>query len=196
MTREESSIYCRENKDAMRFADIAANDYIACRCCMVNYLPMGAVLGSQCVEKIIKSTLFLLRNDTTEVKLKKFMHGIWPMIECYQENLIVVYPDILKYERTIKKLDEFYKNRYEWNVGMELPNDLFLIDELFLYLLVNSPMPDEVKFRSGFLVRIFDDHILNHASIHWSMLNNNAFMLQYGVLKNKYDLVMKNLYGK
>lgn len=196
MTREEVAAYCRENKDAMKFADIAAKDYIACRCCMLNYLQMGAVLGSQSVEKILKSALLLIRKDISEKEVKKFKHGIWSLVCHYKDDLIEIYPDILKHENLFKKLDIFYESRYSWGASMTLPNDLYFIDNIFLYLLIKLPMPDEVKFRSGFFVTIFDDHIMNHSQVHWSVLNNNVFIVEHGNLKKKYESVMEILYGK
>lgn len=59
MTDEQVFEFARKNKAAMLMVDVAAKDYVACRCCLINGLFTGLVLGAQTVEKMLKGYILL-----------------------------------------------------------------------------------------------------------------------------------------
>ena len=81
LTPVQVNQFASENLKAMKFLNIATQDYIAARCCLINGLFSGLVLSAQAVEKYSKAyNLFLTPSKNTR-KLSQWFGQFQAAIE-------------------------------------------------------------------------------------------------------------------
>lgn len=144
----------RIHVDAVKFMIAATDDYVACRCCLLNGLFPGLRLGAEAVEKYLKAFV-LFANPSIDVK--QYNHriktwaskasGLKPGFEPTQFSLI------------IDRLETHYRNRYP-NVPNFKRNassgELIGIDEFVLHICDSLPIPEVPKFRNyGYFFFVF-----------------------------------------
>lgn len=138
--------FSRENKAAMLLVKTAVSDYAACRCCLLNGLFTGFVLGSQAAEKMMKAVL-LIHNPSTNPK--NFGHGLAGLrTEIEAENLM----DLSSHRHTIEKLDHLYQRRYPDNLVSNYTasnSECKDIDSFIMQIVEDYAVPLEIKLSSG-----------------------------------------------
>jgi HEPN domain-containing protein len=185
----------------MLLNQIATDDYIASRCCLLNgLLSQGYILAEQAVEKELKSILLLLLPKENLRDRKKFrQHVINDLINRIHEisslnlssfkYLGEVLSDI--YELTRYPDNRLRASKSSWSMTSAVVDDL---DEMFFSLVEESPMPKEVKFRSGIYVLAFDNQDPNSSTQYWALLDNKAFASRLFELEGTFKNVMNHLY--
>jgi HEPN domain len=199
LSSEETIRFSGFNQIAMRLHSIASDDYIACRCCIINgLLSQGFILAEQALEKELKSILLLL-NPKENIKLFG-SHKIEPIIQRIQglQDL-----GLTRFQKYGKRLSDIYElSRYpdnklkdkidNWSIsGHELEH----IDEFFFYINERSPLPDEIKFRSGIYALVCDKNLNRHPGYHWAMIDNLAYIKREQYLVIRYNDATKHLYN-
>ncbi|MBA3693789.1 MAG: hypothetical protein H0W77_10185 [Acidobacteria bacterium] len=197
LTRAQTREFACNNQNAMLMADVATIDYAGCRCCLINGLLVGLVLGAQAVEKFLKAYILLL--DPAK-RMKDFSHKIADLAhnaEALDSGL-----DITEFYPLIDRLQTYYQTRYPDNPNQ--PNDmttaeLIEIDKLVIYLNEHLPMPDEIKYRSGIYSRLFIskernlDSSLFPADV-WLTKQNESVANISENLETRYFEVLEHLY--
>ncbi len=142
--------FCRTNQSAMLLQHQAAYDYAGCRCCLLNGLPVGLVLGSQAIEKLLKAVLLFADATLTTAEIRtRFGHRLPKLAEAVQKTTDL---DLTTHVSHITALDAHYLGRYPDNPGRstsQSTSELAELDLLAVDLLVGLPIPEEVKLRSG-----------------------------------------------
>jgi hypothetical protein len=199
LTREQVQNFARNNRGAVFMADVASGDYVACRCCLINGLFSGLVLGAQAVEKFLKAYI-LLKNPSKN--MKAFSHKLMDLTreaESLDSNL-----DLKGFYPLIDRLSQYYQTRYPDNPNQPssmTTAELIEIDKLIIYINNHLPMPDEVKYRSGIYARLFSSKDRTAADIIWPeefwLANQNQAISSILIdLEKRYDEVTQHLYPK
>ncbi|WP_074406652.1 HEPN domain-containing protein [Aquimarina megaterium] len=189
LTRSEVNEFARNNITAMGMRHIASEDYLGCRCCFFNgLLSPGFVLAEQAIEKELKSILLLLNPSENVRKLGN--HKIVPLLQKI-ENIKKL--GLTKFEPLGNRLSNIYElSRYpdnklnkeinHWTIsGIEIVE----IDEFFFFLNEVSPLPDELKIRSGIYAYLSPKkkHTLND----WATMENKAYMARKESFEKRYE---------
>jgi hypothetical protein len=196
LTRKEIDEYARKNRYAIMMFHIAASDYFACRCCILNMLSSGFRLASEAVEKLLKATIFLRSGAKCKLEASK-RHNPYLLKEELKSACLD--PTLDGYDALLNKLHDHYQSRYPDNrttgrgsSSQELPE----IDALFLHLVEALPMPDEVKYRTKFFTELCDeDSRLYWRNYYWAVECNQLLQSKMPSIEAKYQQVLKHLYG-
>lgn len=164
--------FARQNREGMLFLFVSVEDYVACRCCLLNGLLGGFQLGAQAVEKALKACL-LLKND---ILLKTHR-----LSELAQELSEKAYLDLTPYMTTITVLEQCYNRRYpdNWRDSFGISTDyLKEVDRLFFHLMDTMPVPEEVKIRTPYFAYLFSNFNNNARDrlrgAHWMTVCNDS----------------------
>jgi hypothetical protein len=185
-SREENQHWVSDNQYAtMRFYE-ASDDYAAARCCILNALFPGFQLACQAIEKMLKALIFFetgekMRSEHDVFKLKE-------KLKKSKDYGIDQYDDILK------KLAAHYQGRYfENHAGGGGTDELKDIDELWVHLVKQMPMPQEILYRMKFFADLFEPRttLLNGK---WIKLNNKALAPELIEFEKKYREVQSHPY--
>ena len=98
----------------------------------------------------------------------------------------------------LNKLNSHYQSRYYDNPNNNtncVPTaDLKELDDLWIYLVENIPMPVEVKFRSGTYVYLCQPGIKDLWG-YWLLLNNPLLQDRIEVIQKTNNEVLNHLYS-
>jgi HEPN domain-containing protein len=153
MGMKEVLEFSRKHKTAVPLYSEAADNYVAARCCLLNGLFTGLRLASEAVEKLLKAHILLL-NPSENVK--SFGHDIPRLAERLSE--LTGSPVSDSRQTLFARLKKHYDSRYPDNAvpfQTKSTGELREIDELVVELIEQTPLPEEVKFRTGLYVQLF-----------------------------------------
>lgn len=200
LSRFDVQKYCRENSKIVNLYSIASEDYIAARCCFYNtLLEQSYVLACQAIEKVLKA--FLLCLNPSENIRKYNNHKLIPLMNKIEK--LGGY-NLEKHSKIASKLWETYEmfrypdNKLEgvykkYSYG---DNEIDLIDSFFLELLELITIPDEVKFRIGIYVSLYEDSLVKNVpqQQHWATYKNKTLVKKNEELNNLFLIVRNHLY--
>ena len=136
---------------------VAAQDYVAARCCLLNGLLSGFVLGAQATEKLLKAYVLALEPATD---LKKLYHGNAAIArEC---NRLDASFDAQRFAALFDKQEQQFKNRYpdNWKGShSEDTSELADLDDFVMYIEDRVSLPDAEKYRSGVFALMFESEL-------------------------------------
>lgn len=188
--REQVREFARKNQYAMLMAHDATQYYIAARCCLLNRLFVGLTLAAEAVERLLKGFIYLETGQKLNVKGKD-AHNPFALKEQLKRARDY---KLDKYDDLLKRLYSYFQDRYYDNPNRSMKKstgELIEIDELWSKLIDLLPMPEELKFRSGTYVMLFEDK--DHEGK--LLLQNNKFLIQqFPTLEKRYKKVMNILY--
>jgi HEPN domain-containing protein len=185
-SREEYMSWLVKNKYAtMRFYE-ASNDYAAARCCILNALFPGFALASQAIEKILKALIFF---ETGEKLMTG--HDVFRLKENLKKSKDY---GLDKYDDILKKLTDHFKSRYfENGAGGASTEELKDIDELWICLVKQMPMPDEILYRMKFFADLFSSSVVWQAG-NWMKFNNQALASELTRFETRHKEVLEHPY--
>jgi HEPN domain-containing protein len=163
------------DRNAGYFFKQSAEDYAAARCCLLNGLFPGFVMAEQAVEKLIKGfTLFM---DPGFKPKKGKGHDLPSLITVMCSHYAHV--SLAPYEKTIELLQSSYDGRYPDSETKSLAHmtaQLNDVDELYIYLLDQSPITGDLRYQIGAWPYLYTAYleITNMPDPKWAMLNNLA----------------------
>lgn len=134
------------NSEAGEFVQLATDDYVACRCCLLNgVLRPGLRLGSEAVEKYLRPSFYI---RTPGYPVIKYLHFLRKM-SLKASKLEPSFNPFQDFGETIDRLELHYSLRYP--KVTEFPYsastaELARIDELVLYLYDSLPIPEVPSF--------------------------------------------------
>ena len=180
LTPVQVNQFARENLKAMEFLNIATQDYIAARCCLINGLFSGLVLSAQAVEKYLKAyNLFLTPSKNTR-KLSHKVQDLAAEIYSLDPGL-----ELSPHRELIKRLEAHYQTRYPDNLGAstsQSTGEIHEIDTLIILVNKQMPIPLEVKLRSGLYSRLFHGKARGYDSgcndEYWLLRDNRALSIE------------------
>jgi hypothetical protein len=187
--------FVEEHSSATRLLRVAAQDYAAARCLLLNHLFAGHVLGAQAIEKFLKSYLLL---NNPQRGMKKLSHSLPKLLE----EVKVLFPQLplSGFTPLAEKFTSNYPTRYPDNVeGAEFmtTSHLLDLDALIIFLNENMPCPRYVKYRAG--IYPFITFSLGYQATVppeelWIKQNNQALAPLLPRINADYVAVMKELY--
>jgi hypothetical protein len=136
----------RTHADAGEFVVAATDDYMACRCCLLNGLFPGFRLGAEAVEKYLKA--FVLYGDPS-LDIRKYNHRIKDLASV--ASSIEPHFNSTQFGHVIDRLETHYRHRYPNVPGFRRDAstaELIGIDEIVLYICDCLPVPELPKFRN------------------------------------------------
>ena len=137
----------RTHRDAVEFVIAATDDYVACRCCLLNGLFPGLRLGAEALEKYLKA--FVLYGDPS-LDVRKHNHRIRDLASV-ASNLVPRF-NAVQFRQVIDRLETHYRRRGYPNVrdfGRDASTaELVGIDEVVLHVCERLPIPEVPKFRN------------------------------------------------
>ena len=190
LQRKQAREFAHKNQYAMLMVHDATQYYIAARCCLLNHLFVGLTLAAEAIERLLKGFIYLETGHKPGIK-RKDAHNPFML----KEQLKKVNDCKLdQYDDLLKRLYSYFQDRYYDNPDRSMKKstgELIEIDELWSMLIDLLPMPDELKFRSGTYVMLFEDKNRGGKLL----LQNNKFLAsQLPALEKRYKKVMNTLY--
>lgn len=194
-SEKELDDYFRNNFKLINLYRISSDDYISFRCLYLNQmLNQAYVMAEQAIEKQLKLLLLLLN---PEENIKRFNdHKIERLIKRVQS-----YSDLKLFDfiATGERLSETYemfrypdnrigKINYSWG-----GNEIDEIDCFFFHLIDVSLLPEEIMFRTGLMVSIFEDRVLPKP-IYYAINKNLAFNKRKNDLQIRFHSVRRHFY--
>jgi hypothetical protein len=142
--------FSRVHRDAGEFLLAATDDYVACRCCLLNGLFPGLRLGAEAVEKYLKAFVLYGGGKIT------FTHRISELVTA--ANSVQSRFSGVGFEEVISRLERHYRQRYpnvpDFRRGASTA-ELNEIDKFVLYIYESLPIPEVPKFRLyGYFFRV------------------------------------------
>jgi hypothetical protein len=198
MTKPEVDDYARTNQYAMLMLFVAGSDYFACRCCILNMMSSGFRLASEAVEKLLKAYIFLETKQKTTLK-QNDRHNPYLLKEELQSALKARDTELDNFDGLLNQLFGHYQSRYPDNKGQGSASsqELTQIDKLFIFLIEKLPMPDELKYRSGFFVSVYDSNARQFwRDYHWATEQNSLLQAKMPLIEQRYKEVFEHLYPK
>ena len=187
--------YFEAHSNATRLLHVAAEDYAAARCLLLNGLFPGLTLGAQAIEKTLKSYL-LLRDPKTDVK--KLSHSLTKLLEDGSKRFPQL--GLSQFAPLVAKFRQHYQMRYPDNSDGSTSvttADLFKLDTFIVFLNENLPCPRNVKYRTRFYAAItfslgYQATVTPTES--WIKNNNRALAPLLSRIEADYALVVRELY--
>ncbi|WGJ16161.1 hypothetical protein QEV83_07930 [Methylocapsa sp. D3K7] len=146
-TYQALSQFCEEHNSATRLLRVAAQDYAAARCLLLNGLFAGHVLGAQAIEKFLKGYL-LFKNPKCPVR--KLSHSLPKLLasvgECFPHLQLAGFAPLAE------KFMNHYETRYPDNPDASqsmTTADLLELDTFIIFLSENIPCARHVKYQTG-----------------------------------------------
>lgn len=155
MTLEQLHQFYSTNKQAARLMEIAFQDYVAARVCILNMCFSGLQLAAQAVEKQLKAALLFV--DPSVLSRINRTHDLLKLAHMLEQHPKGVH--MKSYCGHLKELNDAYNRRYPENWPKHFSvstGDVKILDEVFCYLTDNMSIPDEVKYSWGMHSYIFD----------------------------------------
>lgn len=136
----------RTHKDAGEFAIAATDDYVACRCCLLNGLFPGLRLGAEAIEKYLKA--FVLYGDPS-LDIRNYKHRIKDLASV--ATSLEPRFNAAQFSHVFDRLETHYRHRYP-----DVPDfrrdastaELVGIDGAVLHLCECLPIPEVPKLRN------------------------------------------------
>ena len=178
--------------EAVGFVIAATDDYVACRCCLLNGLFPGLRLGAEAVEKFLKA---FLKSKDPYSKIK-YGHNIKSLAR--DASKLPGRFSTAQFDPLIARLETYYRFRYPDEPDFK-PDastaELADIDELVLHIYEGLPIPDVPKFHNyglfSFICRPLVPPIDPY--LRWLVHNNLAVQRVKAVLLQRYKAVEKQL---
>lgn len=176
LTREEMTEFTSSNREAMLYMTAGAQDYAAARCCLINGLFTGLILGAQALEKHMKAML-MFRNPS--IPPKSFSHSLSKLADKVTSDGIA---DLKPYVEVIAKFNAHYQSRYPDNPGRSTSAstaELKQLDEVMDILVAAMPIPRDIALRSGVYTRAIQS---TETGMRWPegiwLTQNHPFLLE------------------
>jgi len=200
LSNDDVRKYCRTNRKIVSLYSIASQDYIAARCCFHNTLiEQSYVLACQAIEKVLKAILLCLNPNEN---IRKFSnHKLVPLINRIE---ILGNYNLQKHSEIALKLWETYEmfrypdNKLEgvyprYSYGGD---EIDLIDSFFLELLDLITIPNEVKFRIGLYVSLYEESLVKNIpqQKQWATHRNKTLAKKNEELHKIFLSVRNHLY--
>ncbi len=185
-----------EHSSATRLLSVAAHDYAAARCLLINRMFEGLVLGAQAIEKVLKS--YLLLSDP-QMPVRKLNHSLPKLLL----KIAPLHPELAleRFTALVAKFYRHYQTRYPDNPDASTSRttaDLRELDEIIVFLNEHLPCPRNVKYRTGFYyLTTFSLNSLNRAlrpEEIWIKQDNHALIPLLTQINLNYFIVMKALH--
>ncbi len=173
--KDEIKAYQHRVAKITRTRFLAAQDYVAARCCLLNGIILpGYILAAQAVEKELKSIIMLVKPESHQ--LKKYRHDLVRIIddlnEIYNINLLI-------YKSFVETLSLVYKSRRYADDKAEnsvqyLSNDILAdLDNMFLTFAEFNFLRYNLKYHNGVLAIMLSEK--NHPIKFWALKENVFF---------------------
>ncbi len=193
MNFSEQMDFNRANRKAVQFIEAATEDYVSCRCCLINGLFTGMVLGAQAIEKYLKA--FALFKDPT-LSEKRYNHQIKALVSLVSDQEPKIEP--VQFGDLFDRLESYYKTRYPGTAGAATEmstGEMDRIDRFVLHLYDLLPIPEEAKFGNyGYFCLVFlskDGTISPYEE--WLKLKNTALQGAWSSLESRYDAARRSV---
>jgi hypothetical protein len=179
----------RANLTAGQFITAATHDYVSCRCCLLNGLFSGLVLGAEAVEKYMKGFILYANPD---FDVKQYNHRIRDLVSPLSNSNPST--ELNQFGDLFDRLETYYKTRYPNNPGAATyrsTGELHTIDLFVLHIYDCLPIPEEAKFgNNGYFGLIF----LSKRGIfspyeEWLKRENVALQGVWNSLKERYQIM-------
>ena len=186
----------RINREAREFVSLATDDYVACRCCLMNGIFSGFRLASEAIEKYIKA--FILYKEPP-YPVKNYLHDI-KKVASAATNLEPSFNPTQHFGDIIDQLELHYHLRYPRDTYPPYSAsaaELAQIDELVLYLYESLPIPEVAKFRNdGYFFAVccpWSPPIHFNPDKDWMQRQNVALDRVRSSLIQRYEAMEKEL---
>jgi HEPN domain-containing protein len=194
-TTSELNEFCRLYSPATLLLQVAAQDYSAARCLLLNGHFPGLGLGAQAIEKLLKA--YLLFHDP-KMKTKGYMHSLGKLLDKTDElykNL-----NLKKYKPLVEDFLKHYQSRYPDNANVSTSRstaEITDLDEIVIFLNENLPIPLNARYHTGLYSQI--TFSLGYNSIvtqweFWSTKENRTLIPLLPRIRRDYIEVMSELY--
>jgi hypothetical protein len=192
MTIEEIRAWALAHKRVAPLMNIATNDYVGARCCILNWLiPPGFISGAQAAEKYLKAVLACtgrpFGKDHTLTKLLS--------------NASDTIPDHTRFIPIITTLGHAYTERYDDHVKTDRKEgyssaQLVALDDLVVTVFEHIPIPEEVMCSMLPFHWLFEDRLAQAGwkVREWLMMDNAALATRYVQWRQRYDVIMDALH--
>ena len=183
----------RTHHGAGEFIIVATDDYVACRCCLLNGLFPGLRLGAEALEKYLKA--FVLYADPS-LDIRKYNHRIRDLASV--ASGLEPRFDAVQFRQVIDRLETHYRRRYP-NVrdfGRDASTaELVGIDEVVLHVCEYLPIPEAPKFRNyGYFFFVFCPWTpVKDPHKKWLEQDNVALQRAKASLAQRYQAVEEQL---
>jgi hypothetical protein len=188
--------FCEQHSSATRLLLVAAQDYAAGRCLLMNGLLTDLVQGAQAIEKLLKAYL-LFNNPLRDVK--RLSHSLSRLLS-ETEALFPALP-LSEFAPLAEKFGRHYATRYPDNANASTSMtsaDLLELDAFVVFLSENMPCPRNVRYRTG-LYAVVTFSLGYQATVppteYWIKRNNQALAPLLPRIAHDYVVVMKELYS-
>ena len=167
---KEVAEYYEKNKRGIWFFYDSIDDYATSRFLMNNgFIKEGLILGSQAIEKMLKSFILITNGETWEKS--KDGHNL---LDLKNKISNVSNLNLDRYNKLLNRLSQDYRAKYmEENLDRGKASwELKEIDELYLFLLENLPIIDELKYITRFFQYLFSKNSQDNYAIAIKEHNN------------------------
>ena len=186
----------RANRMAVDFVGAATDDYVSCRCCLMNGLFPGLILGAQAVEKYLKA--FGLFKDPS-LDVKNYNHRITALLSFISR--LEPNAKLDQFDDFFESLERYYMTRYPDNVDAATQMstaEIDRIDRFVLHIYDSLPIPEEAKFGNyGYFCLLF---LSKSGTIspyeEWVKRENAPLQGVWGSLEERYHVVHERLRGR
>jgi len=193
LNRQDVAKYCSEHQYSMLMINDATYDYIAARCCIINYLFPGYILACQAIEKMLKGIYYVV----TKIKPPN-IHNLYDLKEELKN-----YQDfhLDSYDHLLKELFGHYQSRYFDNPNGVTSKEISQekvdeIDEIWFHLIEILPFPDEVKYRSGtYSILCGRKSNKSNKDREWIVKYNNLLKKRIEIIEKRHNEVYNHLYS-
>lgn len=173
MTLDVLHQFYRTNKRAARLLEVAFQDYVAARICILNMCFSGLQLAAQAVEKQLKAALLFEDPSLSIPRSHNLLASAKTLDKCKNGT------PMKQYFGHLQQLSDAYDRRYPENWPSHFSQgtrDIVTLDEVFCYMADHMPIPDEAKYRWGMHSYIFDLWDGKPSPLdYWSREQNSAF---------------------
>lgn len=144
---QEVARFFDKYRRATTLMKVAAHDYAAARCVLLNGMFEGLVLGAQAIEKTLKAYLIL---DDPQRPVKKLQHSLPQLLA--EADSIFPHLELKRFTPMAESFRRHYQARYPDNADASANKstvEIRALDELMIFLSENIPCPHNVKYRAG-----------------------------------------------
>ncbi len=187
--------FFEDHRSATRLLLVAAQDYAAARCLLLNGLLTGLVMGAQTIEKFLKA--YLLFQDPRR-DVRRLSHSLPKLLQ--ETGALFPQLPLSGFAPLAERFGKHYATRYPDNPDASTSMtsaDLFELDAFVIFINENLPCPHPVKYRTGFYAMI--TFSLGYKATvppteFWIKNNNQALAPLWPRIVSEYAAVMKELH--
>jgi len=184
LNNEQIREFARKKQTAMLYLYQATEEYASSRCLLLNGLIPGLIFSAQAVEKFLK--VFIMLKDP-KYKPKSSRHNLFQLFK--RVKIYIGDGSWDKYDGLVKRLRGHYQSRYPDNTSISKimsANEIHEIDELVMEIVMKLDMPDEVKYRAGVLVNIYE-------STKGSRFPTSKWITEQNKSINLYEIIERSI---